>query len=293
MTRCGFIALCGKPNVGKSTLFNRLLDARLAAVTGKPQTTRHNIKGILTEDAVQYVFVDTPGIHAGHSRRLSQLLNVNARDALMRVDVVVLMVECGVWNHRDQEVQERLAEMQQPVLLCANKMDRLADRVELLPFFEQLSAFGFSEYIPISARTGDGVDALKQTLTAYLPKREHLFESDDLTDRQQRFFVEELIREQLLLQLHKELPYATHVQVLKYIDEEKRLYIEVQILVERVTQRAILIGRGGSRLREIGRAARINLEGQLGRTLFLKLQVKVQSNWQQDARIQSSYQGGV
>ena len=293
VTRCGFVAFCGKPNVGKSTLFNRLLGKPLSAATGKPQTTRHNIKGILTEQHDQFVFVDTPGINSGRVRNLSRLLNANASAAMNEVDVAVLVVEAGVWNARDEKVLSELHDAERPIVLCANKIDRLDGQANILPYFSDLAGYGFLEYIPVSARTGDGCTVLKETLVKHFPEREHLFASDTLTDRHERFFAEELIREQLLVQLHKELPYAMHVQVTGFQHQGERVHIAAQILVERESQRKILLGRNGSQIRDIGRAARLRMEALLEQPVVLKLHVKVQPNWQQDQKIIASYRGGA
>lgn len=293
VTRCGFVALCGKPNVGKSTLFNRLLGKPLSAATGKPQTTRHNIKGILTEQGNQFVFVDTPGIHSGRVRALSQLLNANASEAMGQVDVAVMVVEVGVWNARDEKVLGELRDAKIPVMLCANKIDRMPDQALILPYFARLAEHGFLEYIPASARTGEGCAVLKESLAKCVPEREHLFETDALTDRHERFFAEELIREQLLIQLDKELPYVMHVQVTGFQSQEERVHISAQILVERESQRKILLGKNGARIGSIGRAARLRMAGLLDQPVVLKLHVKVQPNWQRDPNILASYRGGV
>ena len=294
MSRCGFVALCGKPNVGKSTLFNRLLGTPLSAATGKPQTTRHNIKGILTEASAQFVFVDTPGIHSGRTRRLSQLLNANAHAALGQVDVALFMVEAGVWNQRDERVLEDLRNAAvRTVVLGANKIDRLGDQSQLLPYFARLADHGFAEYIPVSARTGEGCAVLKKSLAAWLPEREPLFEADALTDRHERFFMEELIREQLLVQLDQELPYAAHVHVDGFREQDGRTRVSAKILVERTSQRKILLGRNGARIRAVGQAARQRMEQLLARPVVLKLHVLVRKKWQQDPQILTSYQGGV
>ena len=293
MTRCGFVALCGKPNVGKSTLFNRLLERPLSAATGKPQTTRHNIKGILTERGNQFAFVDTPGIYSGRIRMLSRLLNANACDAMGQVDVAMMVVEVGVWNARDEKVFGELRDAKTPILLCANKIDRLSDPALTLPYFARLAEREFLEYLPVSARTGEGCGALKENLAKHIPEREHLFEEDALTDRHERFFVEELIREQLLVQLDKELPYAMHVQVIGFQRQKERVRISAQILVERESQRKILLGRNGTRIGAIGRAARLRMAGLLDQPVYLKLHVKVRPNWQRDPDILASYRGGV
>ena len=293
VNRCGFVALCGKPNVGKSTLFNRLLGTPLAAATGKPQTTRHNIKGILTEGDTQFVFVDTPGIHSGRTRRLSRLLNANARAALGSVDVAAFLVEVPVWNERDERVLQDLHEAHVPTLLCANKIDRMDNQAELLPYFEKLMRHEFLEYVPISARTGEGCGLLKKLLAVRLPQRRHLFDAEELSDRHERFFVEELIREQLLVQLDKELPYATHVMVRDFKEHGEHVHIDARILVERVSQRKIILGRGGAQIREIGTAARKRIEQLLGRRVMLRLHVVVQQKWQQNPNLIRSYHGGL
>ena len=289
VSRCGFVALCGKPNVGKSSLFNRLVGAPLAAATGRPQTTRHNIRGILTEGAAQFVFVDTPGLAAGRARRLSRLLNANARAAYERVDAALLVVEAGVWNARDEAVAADLARGAAPVLLCANKIDRLPDRGRLLPYLASLAPRGYAAYVPVSARTGEGLDGLRRELARLLPAGPHRFDPEQLSDRPQRFFAAERIRAQLLVHLREELPYAAHVQIERYADDGPRVRIEAQILVERPSQRAILLGRGGAQLGAIGRGARLGLERWLERPVTLRLHVRVRPNWLRDPRIQAGY----
>ena len=288
MSRCGFVALCGKPNVGKSTLFNRLLGAPLAAATGRPQTTRHNIRGVRTEGAAQFVFVDTPGLAAGRARRLARLLNANARAAYGRVDAALLVVEAGVWNARDEAVAGDLARAGTPAVLCVNKIDRLPDRARLLPYLASLAPRGYAAYVPVSARTGEGLDALLPELAPLLPPGAHRFDPEQLSDRPERFFAAERIREQLLVHLRAELPYAAHVQVERYADGP-RVRIEAQVLVERPSQRAILLGRGGARLGAVGRGARLGLERLLGRPVMLRLHVRVRPNWLRDPRIQAGY----
>ena len=291
VSRCGFVALCGKPNVGKSTLFNRLVGAPLAAATGRPQTTRHNIRGVLTEGAAQFVFVDTPGLAAGRARRLSRLLNANARAAYGRVDAALLVVEAGVWNARDEAVADDLARAGTPVMLCVNKIDRLPDRARLLPYLAALAPRGYAAYVPVSARAGEGLDALKRELARLLPPGPHRFDPEQLSDRPERFFAAERIREQLLVHLREELPYAAHVRVGRYAGDGPRVRVEAQILVERPSQRAILLGRGGARLGAIGRGARLGLERLLERPVALRLHVRVAPRWLRDPRIQAGYRG--
>ncbi len=290
-SRCGFVALCGKPNVGKSTLFNRLLRRTLAAATGKPQTTRHNIRGVLTEGRDQLVLVDTPGINSGRTRALSRLLNANARDAMSQVDVAALVVEAGVWNARDEKVLDSLREAKIPILLCANKVDRLSDPALILPYFAKLAELDFREYFPVSARTGEGREDLIKVLARHVPERPHLFEADVMSDRHERFFAEELIREQLLVQLDKELPYAAHVHVTAFRLQGERAHVSARILVERESQRKILLGRAGERIGSIGRAARLRMGELLDRPVVLKLRVVVRRDWQRDERILASYRG--
>ena len=290
-SRCGFVALCGKPNAGKSTLFNRLVDARLSVATGKPQTTRHNIRGICTRDEVQFVFVDTPGIASGRSRGLSRVLNATARAAAASVDVAVLVVEAGVWNERDEQVARHLQAQEAPVVLCANKIDHIK-REALLPYFARLADREFSEYVPVSARTGEGCDHLREVLARHLPPGPHRFDPEMLSDRPERFFAAERIREQIMVQLHEEVPYATHVEIENYREQPQGLRIDARILVERATHKAILIGAGGARLRSIGTAARKRLAEQLGRPVHLALRVSVR-DWTRDARIEADYRGEV
>ena len=289
MQRFGRIALCGKPNVGKSTLFNRLLDAPLSVATPKPQTTRHNIRGMATCGAHQMVLVDTPGV-APRARRLARLLNATAQAGAGEVDAAALVVEALVWNARDAQVAQRLRALDLPVLLCINKIDRIGDRARLLPYLQRLADWGFAEYVPVSARTGEGCAALRALLERYLPAGAHQYGPKQRSDRSARFFAAERIREQLMVQLSAEVPYAAHVEIDSYRELRARVRIEAQILVERPSQRAILIGRGGAQLRDIGRAARLRLQRVLGRPVFLRLRVAVR-DWQRDARIAQSYRG--
>ena len=212
---------------------------------------------------------------------------------MSQVDVAMLVVEVGVWNARDEKVLDELRDAKIPVLLCANKIDRLPDQALILPYFAQLAEHGFLEYVPVSARTGEGCAVLKENLAKYIPKREHLFDADALTDRRERFFAEELIREQLLVQLDKELPYAMHVHVTGFQHQGEQVHISAQILVERESQRKILLGKNGSRISAVGKAARLRIEGLLDQPVVLKLHVKVQPNWQRDPNILASYRGGV
>ena len=287
-TRFGRVALCGKPNVGKSTLFNRLVGAPLSVATPKPQTTRHNILGVRTEGACQLALLDTPGIAALRGRGLARLLTAAARAAAAEVDAAVLVAEAGVWNARDAAVAQGLRDSGLPTLLCINTIDRLGDRALLLPYLARLAPLGFAEYVPVSARTGEGCADLRALLEGRLAPGAHQYAREQQSDRPARFFAAERIREQILVQLRAELPYAAHVEVERYEERAGRVHIEARILVARPSQRAILIGRGGARLGAIGRAARLRLAAQLGRPVQLRLRVQAR-DWRRDPRIAAGY----
>ena len=284
--RSGFVALVGRPNVGKSTLLNALLGQKLSIVTPRPQTTRHRVLGVANYDGGQIAFVDTPGLHQGQTRALNQAMNRIAASALADADLVVQVVEALKWTDEDERVLERLRHNGRPAVAVINKIDKVHPRERLLPFLARLSAaHTFLALVPISAQRGDGVPQLAQTLLAALPVGERLYPPDVLTDRSERFRIAEIIREKLTLELVEELPYGVAVEVENLeITEDGRVEVHALIWVDRAGQKPIVIGAGGERLKRVGRAARVELNHLLKKRFHLQLWVKVREDWADDAR---------
>lgn len=281
--RCGFAAIVGRPNVGKSTLLNALVGEKIAAASRKAQTTRHRIRGLITRGSDQLVLVDTPGIDPDAPKLLGKLLNRTAEAALGEVDMVVFVVEAGRWEEADEAVARRLEGLRVPVILILSKIDRLKDRSRLLPFIQGLSQrLDFHEVIPISALRGVNLEPLVNSLMALLPEGPHLFPDDEITDRPQRFRVAEVIREQLMERLGEEVPYTTSVEIEQWEDSGSSLHIGAVIWVGRDSQKAIVVGKGGRMVKAIGTAARLELEALLERRVMLSLWVRVRESWQQD-----------
>ncbi|QBB70642.1 GTPase Era [Pseudolysobacter antarcticus] len=285
--RCGLVALVGRPNVGKSTLLNRLIGYRLSIVSPKPQTTRHRILGIANRGQGQIIYLDTPGIHQAGKSAMNRQLNRVAQQALDEADVVIQVIEAMQWRDEDQQVYQALENIQRPRLLAINKTDTQKSKQELLPFIAKVTgAHAFDEIYLISARRGDGLDRLEQGILKRLPQAEPMFAEDEITDRSERFLAAERVREQLMRLLNQELPYSTTVEIEQYQREGKMLRIGAVIWVEREGQKAIVIGAGGEQLKRIGTAARLQLESLLETKVFLGLFVRVRENWsQQDAAL--------
>ena len=280
--RCGFVALIGRPNVGKSTLLNALVGSKLAIVSPKPQTTRTRLLGIKTLPQAQLIFVDTPGIHSPSGPLLNRRMVEVAFNALAETDVAIFVVDAerGL-GPADRELARRLAEERPPVLIALNKIDRVA-RANLLPLLEQLAVLlPEREIVPVSALTEENLPELMSTIIAALPLGPALYPDDELTDKSERVLAQEMIREQVFLQTQQEIPYTTAVVVEEFIEKpEKRvLFIRALITVERSSQRAIIIGERGQRLKQIGQAARLRLEAFFGYKIFLELFVKVSKGW--------------
>lgn len=285
MTHCGYIGLIGRPNVGKSTLLNKILGKKLSITADKPQTTRHRILGIKTIDDSQAVYVDTPGMHRNVQRTMNRIINKAASNVLAEVDVIVFVVDGTRWTEEDEWILARLTELKKPVILALNKIDKIADRGILLPHMKVLSEkFPFTAIIPISAQKGANVDALEKVITDLLPENPHFFESDQRTDRNDRFLAAEMIREKLIRLTGDELPYSTTVEIEAYVEEEKIIKISAVIWVERPGQKAIVIGKGGEHLKMIGQSARLDMEKAFDNKVFLQLWVKVRKGWADDER---------
>jgi len=281
--RCGSVALVGRPNVGKSTLLNAMLNWHLSIVGPKPQTTRHKILGILTQPDGQILFIDTPGLHRGGGRAMNRQLNRGARDAIAQADVAVHLIEAGRWTGEDQLVWEALAGAARPRLLVLNKIDAKKAKETLLPFIGEISAaHKYDGVYLVSAKRRDGLAELARGIIGHLPCGAPVHGEDELTDRSERFLAGELVREQLMLRLAQELPYAVTAVVDEFREGENRIDIEVTIWVEREGQKAIVIGAGGAQLKAIGSAARRVMEKVFDRRVHLKLWVKVRENWSDD-----------
>ncbi|WP_372747795.1 GTPase Era [Litorivivens sp.] len=284
-SRCGYIAIVGRPNVGKSTLLNHILGQKISITSRKPQTTRHRVLGIKTRDTVQAIYVDTPGLHRGQSRAINRFMNREATSSLRDVDVVVFVIEAGRWTEEDRWVLEQLRDRQVPVVLVINKVDKLDDKEELLPFIaERAEDHEYAQLIPVSALRADNLDALEQSLDAYLPQGPHFFEEDQITDRSVRFLAAEIVREKITRQLGDELPYAMTVEIEEFKQEAQITHISAAIYVERDGQKKILIGKGGSRLKSIGTEARRDIEKLIDGKVMLNLWVKIKSGWSDDER---------
>ena len=283
--RCGYVAIVGRPNVGKSTLLNPLLGHKLSITSRKPQTTRHTLLGIKTVDDTQIIYVDTPGIHKQEHRAINRYMNRSAAAAIADVDVIVFVIERLQWTEEDQLVLEKLQNSQVPVLLVVNKVDQLEDKESLLPFLqEMLGKYPFAEVIPMSALKSVNTEALEEAIVKLLPESMHFFPEDQLTDRTERFIAAEFVREKIMRRLGSELPYQIAVEIEQFKREGKLLTIHALILVERESQKAIVIGKGGEKLRMIGQEARLDMEKFFDQKVMLKLWVKVKQGWSDDER---------
>ncbi|MBT8123172.1 MAG: GTPase Era [Gammaproteobacteria bacterium] len=283
--RCGYTALIGRPNTGKSTLLNRMLGQKISITSRRPQTTRHRVLGIKTTDTAQLIYVDTPGIHEFEGRAMNRHLNRAAGSVLMDVDVIVFLVDGLRWTADDELVLSKLATVKCPVILAVNKIDQLEDREVLLPGLQALaSKREFREIIPISAKRGDNVPALESCIESLLPVSPPFFPEDQVTDRSERFMVAELVREKLFRKLAKELPYGLTVEIESFKREQRITHIHALIWVERASQKSIVIGKQGRLLKEVGQEARRDIESLLGCKVNLKLWVKVKEGWADDER---------
>ena len=285
ISRCGYVALIGRPNVGKSTLLNNILGQKISITSHKPQTTRHQIIGIKTEGAVQAIYVDTPGLHKKTERALNRYMNRTALQVLADVDVIGFVVEGTHWTQEDEWILNKLKEVTRPVILIVNKVDLVKPKEQLLPHLAELTKkFPFAAMVPVSARKGENVPEVEKLVAELLPENPHYFPDDQLTDRNDRFLAAEMIREKITRLLHQELPYAVSIEIEEFKEEEKLIRVAAVIWLERDGQKAIVIGEGGKQLKDIGRRARLDMEKSFGRKVFLKLWVKVKENWSDDDR---------
>ncbi|MFO7190231.1 MAG: GTPase Era [Pseudomonadota bacterium] len=286
--RCGTIAIVGRPNVGKSTLLNTLVGQKLAITSRKPQTTRHRLLGILTTGDTQYIFVDTPGFQTEHGGTLNRMLNRNVQRSLQDVDVVMWVVEAGVLGPADYKVAALLPD-KMPLVLVVNKIDRVSE-AELLPFLQRCgSEFERAEIVPVSAEQGRNKDELLAVLRKLLPEQPAIYPEDELTDRNERFLAAEFIREKLFRLLGDEVPYGSAVVIDQFKDEGNLRRIYASIIVEKPGQKAIVIGKGGAKLKEIATAARLDMEKLFGCKVYLEVWVKVRSGWSENENLLRSF----
>ena len=285
--KSGYVAIIGRPNVGKSTLINRMLGQKLCITSRRPQTTRHRILGIKTEESSQLVYVDTPGLHTDGKRAMNRYLNRAAASSIDDVDVILFMVDGLNWTDDDEQVLERLkSNATAPVILVLNMVDKLSDKAMLLPHVEKITQeYNFAKVLPISARKGINVDELETEIKQLVPEGELIFPEDQFTDRSSRFLAAELVREKLFRQLGQELPYSLTVEIEQYKQEDELIRISAVIYVERSGQKSIVIGKKGELLKAVGREARIEMEGMFDSKVFLELWVKVRDGWSDNDRM--------
>ena len=283
--RCGYIAIVGRPNVGKSTLLNHLLGQKLCITSRKPQTTRHNLLGIKTEGTVQMIFVDTPGIHTNQERAINRVMNRSAASVISDVDVVIFVVDRFDWSDADEYVARYLSNSAVPVIVALNKVDMIDDKTELLPHLEFLaSKVNASALIPLSALRKTNLNELEEKIKSFIPEQPHIFPEDQITDRSERFLVAEIVREKITRQLGAEVPYQVTVEIERFRVDGKITFIDALILVERDGQKKIIIGAKGERIKKIGEQARADIESLLGCKVMLKTWVKIRSGWSDDER---------
>ncbi|KOO02362.1 GTPase Era [Vibrio nereis] len=284
---CGFVAIVGRPNVGKSTLLNRILGQKISITSRKPQTTRHRIMGVDTEGDYQAIYVDTPGLHIEEKRAINRLMNRAANSSLSDVNLVFFLVDGTHWTNDDEMVLTKLQKSNFPVVLCVNKVDNVQDRNEvMLHMMDMSKKMDFVDVVPISAKHGKNIDVLRKHVREHLPKATHHFPEEYVTDRSQRFMASEIVREKLMRFTGEELPYSVTVEIERfdYNPETDGFHINALILVERNGQKKMVIGKGGEKIKTIGREARLDMEELFGRKVYLETWVKVKSGWADDER---------
>ncbi|MDE0875107.1 MAG: GTPase Era [Porticoccaceae bacterium] len=282
---CGYVAIVGRPNVGKSTLLNHLLGQKLCITSRKPQTTRHTLLGIKTEGDFQMIFVDTPGIHTNQERAINRVMNRSAASVIADVDVVIFVVDRFEWSEADEYVAKYLSNNDVPLIVAVNKVDMIDDKEALLPHLKFLSSkVDAKEYIPLSALRRTNLDELEIKIKGYIPQKMHLYPEDQITDRSEKFLAAEIVREKITRQLGAEVPYQVTVEIEEFRAEKKITHISALILVERDGQKKIIIGTNGERLKKIGEQARADIESLLGCKVMLRTWVKVRSGWSDDER---------
>jgi GTP-binding protein Era len=282
---CGFVALIGRPNVGKSTLMNHLLKQKISITSRKPQTTRHRILGINTTDAGQAIYMDTPGMHNSEKRALNRYLNRTAETTLLGVDVIVWLIDGLSWHEYDEVIFKKLEQAGLPVILAVNKVDKVADKEAILTFFNEAQhRFPFKHLVPISALKRTNLDQLEGLIMELLPERDLIYPEDQVTDRSERFLAAEIVREKLTRRLGDELPYALTVEIERYEEKPYITKIYAIIWVERLSQKNIVIGKDGDMLKKVGTDARVDIEKLIGHKVYLQLWVKVKKGWSDSER---------
>jgi len=284
-TRCGYVAIVGRPNVGKSTLLNYILGQKLSITSKKPQTTRHQLLGIKTSEKEQVLYVDTPGIHGKENKAINRYMNKSAKSIVKDVDVVIFVTDRTDWQDDDEITAESLRNAPGQIIIAINKIDLLKDKERLLPKLKELSErFPDAVVIPISAEKGDNLEQLELLVSERLPYGQFLFSDDQLTDRSMRFLVSEIIREKIMRQLGEEVPYAATIQIESFKQERKTTHVDATVFVERDGQKAILIGKQGAKLKRIGTDARHDIESLIDGKVMLRLWVKTRTGWSDDER---------
>jgi len=283
--KSGYVAIVGRPNVGKSTLLNGILGQKISITSRKPQTTRHNILGIHSCETAQMLFLDTPGQHLNTPRAINRYMNRAASSALADVDVIIFVVDRLKWNDEDEMVLKRVLGSKKPCVIAVNKTDRLSSTELLLPHIQELSQrLPEGEFIPVSALKKNNLDKLLNQVETFLPAGQPFFDEDQVTDRSMRFMTAEIVREKIMRQLGDEVPYAATVEIERYEYNGKITFVNALVLVEREGQKTILIGEKGSRLKQIGMEARKDIENLCGSKVMLEIWVKVKSGWSDDER---------
>lgn len=286
--RCGLVAIVGRPNVGKSTLLNKLVGQKISITSKKAQTTRHRVMGMHTEENAQFVFVDTPGFQTRHASTMNRAMNKRVRETLSDTDVVMMLVEAGRLTREDRQVMELLP-ADRPVILVVNKIDYAKDKAAFMVWLQELAAVrDFTEIVPVSAKNAHNLDELMKTLKAYLPENPPLFDEDDVTDQTERQLAAELIREKVFRLCGEEIPYAVAVQIDKFEEEGNLRRIFATILVDRNGHKAIVIGKGGEKLKTISTQARLDMERAFDSKVYLEVWVKVKGGWADDVRMLKS-----
>ena len=284
-TYCGYVAIIGRPNVGKSTLLNHILGQKLCITSRKPQTTRHTLLGIKTKDNVQVIFVDTPGIHTNQERAINRVMNRSAASVIADVDLVIFVVDRFEWSEADDYVAKYLTNTKVPVVVAVNKVDMIEDKEALLPHLQFLaSKVNAVEFIPLSVLRKTNLEELEAKIQSHIPEKVHLYPEDQITDRSERFLAAEIVREKITRQLGAEVPYQVTVEIEQFRVEGKITYIDALILVERDGQKKIIIGTKGERLKKIGEQARADIESLLDCKVMLRTWVKIRSGWSDDER---------
>lgn len=276
----GLVTLIGRPNVGKSTLLNRLVGQKVSIISSRPQTTRHRILGISNSEGAQIVYIDTPGIHRAKQKAINRYMNKTARASIAGVDCVAMLITANGWQEEDELVLQEIKKQDIPAILVINKIDKLHGRDSLLPLIDtSVSKQGFAEVIPLSAQSGENVDRLQQSILQYLPVQPALYPEEQFTDKSDRFLISELVREQVFQNIGQEVPYAVAVEIEKLEDTKKLLRVEAIIWVEKDSQKGIVIGKGGAQLKVIGSKARSEIERLYNKRVYLNVWVKVRKGW--------------